>query len=199
MPPKLTHARSIVLLAIAMLCFAPGCLLLGSPETKHPDNVFDQDQNQVDQDSGFDVDNDANDQDLDDPDCPGGNCPYRNEGDGEQREGFDDPDTQAVADRTGEALVAVRAGLSCDANACNTSRLHEKKTGTYSCMRCRQPTVGDGWHNLVTDEGDSALFLCQQCWDKSSTSERRGYLNVYLQTIKLTDTQIAARFKSSIE
>jgi hypothetical protein len=65
-------------------------------------------------------------------------------------------------------------------------------------MRCRQKTVGSAWHNLVTPQGDSVLFLCENCWSKTSPSERKGFLTVYLQATGNTDTPLGERLKSAV-
>ncbi|WP_146581326.1 hypothetical protein [Neorhodopirellula pilleata] len=66
-------------------------------------------------------------------------------------------------------------------------------------MRCQRPTVGDGWHNLTTPGGASALILCQDCWDRTTPRERLGFLNVHLQRVGKSNDPVAAKLRNAIQ
>lgn len=208
---------SFTSLAILLCVACSGCLLLGSPDScDNCDNCPAQRDGDRDgifnrRDRDRNDDRNPNDFDFDDsrsPDsgCPDGKCPY---GDTETDLGDTNNQSTAASDHAAASLVA-RHGIGClgtcrvsiDREAATApldrSKLDEVKTGSYCCMRCRQLTVGDSWHNLITDAGDSALFLCKSCWTKTSPTERRGFLNLYLQANGQSETAIGQRFKSSI-
>lgn len=210
MRPRIPRLSAIATaFALLLCCACSGCLLLGDPDrdSDRP-SLHDRDRdgffNRNNRDRDFDNGADPNSFDCpaDGSDCDSGNCPYN--------KGAIGGETTNASDRSAAALVA-RYSVQClgtchvdiDKQAATSpvdhSKLNEVKTGAFCCMRCKQATVGDGWHNLVSEEGDSALFLCESCWSRTSPAERVGFLNVYLQKTNYSGSPMGERLKSALQ
>lgn len=132
------------------------------------------------------------------PDCPGGQCP-----------------TGAVcADEPVISGPCLPCGLpshipavvqrplvvrpSAVRPATQVDPLREVKTGSFACQRCRRSVVGDGWHELRTNEGDSVLLMCRSCWAQSSFAEREACLRNYLARNGLAGSPLGERLRASL-
>lgn len=197
-PSKL--GRITTLLACSLLClFATGCILDGIIGSDRSERRRDRDREGVfgefDQCEPGQCDHDKC---FDELDCPDGKCPL---GSTESPKPTADSTDSASKNQANTSLCGTAdcSNGQCKVTLGNPDRLNETKTGAYKCMRCRKPTVGDGWHNLVTEQGDSAIFLCERCWSATSPSERAGFLRAHMQSAGNEKSAVYDRLISAIE
>ncbi|MEM9367519.1 MAG: hypothetical protein AAGD07_16120 [Planctomycetota bacterium] len=125
-------------------------------------------------------------------DCPDGQCPYpRGSADGLESEDETASTLTTVESSSsccnacpchgaacGEAALPQQFNFECGTSGCSAGEVVVH--GAYACVRCKRITAGEDWHEVRTSRGDSAMFMCEHCWQNAKANERSQYLEDYL-------------------